>query len=231
MRIVVGHLFPDYLNIYADRGNMAVLARRAAWRGHELEVRPLGPGDLVQPGEHDLYYVGGGQDREQELIARALMAMGPALHEAIEGGAAIVQAGGAVVVRPEAKAFATELWARRRGVALPEAAEALRDAQFDCNRQRCWPKPGSPASLAAWWTRRVPKPADLERLCARASIVILKADVYPGPSCMGRTVLTTADFAKGGAAEVYGSPAGWRFVWSQPLRGDRPWSRDASEAG
>jgi lipid II isoglutaminyl synthase (glutamine-hydrolysing) len=88
MRIVVGHLFPDYLNIYADRGNMAVLARRAAWRGHELEVRPLGPGDFVQPGEHDLYYVGGGQDREQELIAPALAAMGPALRAAIAGGAA-----------------------------------------------------------------------------------------------------------------------------------------------
>jgi CobQ-like glutamine amidotransferase family enzyme len=88
MRIVVGHLFPDYLNIYADRGNMAVLAQRAAWRGHELEVRALGPGDGVRPGEHDLYYVGGGQDREQELIAPALAAMGPSLQEAIEGGAA-----------------------------------------------------------------------------------------------------------------------------------------------
>jgi lipid II isoglutaminyl synthase (glutamine-hydrolysing) len=88
MRIVVGHLFPDYLNIYADRGNMAVLAQRAAWRGHELEVRALGPGDGVRPGEHDLYYVGGGQDREQELIAPALAAMGPGLQEAIEGGAA-----------------------------------------------------------------------------------------------------------------------------------------------
>ena len=88
MRIVVGHLFADYLNIYADRGNMAVLSRRAAWRGHELEVRSLGPSDLVQPGEHDLYYVGGGQDREQELIAPALAAMGPALREAIAGGAA-----------------------------------------------------------------------------------------------------------------------------------------------
>jgi len=88
VRIVVGHLFPDYLNIYADRGNMAVLARRAAWRGHELEVRPLGPGEHVQPGEHDLYYVGGGQDREQELIAPALAAMGPALQEAVAGGAA-----------------------------------------------------------------------------------------------------------------------------------------------
>jgi CobQ-like glutamine amidotransferase family enzyme len=88
MRIVVGHLFPDYLNIYADRGNMAVLAQRAAWRGHELEVRALGPGDGVRPDEHDLYYVGGGQDREQELIAPALAAMGPSLQEAIEGGAA-----------------------------------------------------------------------------------------------------------------------------------------------
>ena len=38
VKIRVGHLYPDYLNIYADRGNMAVLARRAAWRGHELEV-------------------------------------------------------------------------------------------------------------------------------------------------------------------------------------------------
>jgi CobQ-like glutamine amidotransferase family enzyme len=88
LRIVVGHLFPDYLNIYADRGNMAVLAQRAAWRGHTLEVRALGPGDGVRPGEHDLYYVGGGQDREQELIAPALAAMGPALQEAVEGGAA-----------------------------------------------------------------------------------------------------------------------------------------------
>jgi CobQ-like glutamine amidotransferase family enzyme len=36
VKIVVGHLYPDYLNIYADRGNIAVLSRRAAWRGHEL---------------------------------------------------------------------------------------------------------------------------------------------------------------------------------------------------
>ena len=39
MRIRVGHLYPEYLNIYADRGNIAVLTRRAALRGHELEVR------------------------------------------------------------------------------------------------------------------------------------------------------------------------------------------------
>ena len=88
MKIVVGHLFPDYLNIYADRGNIAVLKRRAAWRGHQLEVRALEPGDELQAGEHDLYYIGGGQDREQELIAPALAAMGDALKAAVAGGAA-----------------------------------------------------------------------------------------------------------------------------------------------
>ena len=88
MKIVVGHLFPDYLNIYADRGNIAVLERRAAWRGHEVEVRPLGPGDELVPGEHHLYYVGGGQDREQKLIAAALAAMGGPLRKAVAGGAA-----------------------------------------------------------------------------------------------------------------------------------------------
>ena len=52
--IRVGHLYPDYLNIYADRGNIAVLTRRAAWRGHALEVTALGMGDRITPGEHDL---------------------------------------------------------------------------------------------------------------------------------------------------------------------------------
>ena len=86
-RLVVGHLFPDYLNIYADRGNIAVLARRAAWRGFELDVRAIGAGAVIEPGEHDLFYVGGGQDREQALIAPELAALGPALHEAFAAGA------------------------------------------------------------------------------------------------------------------------------------------------
>jgi len=88
VKIVVGHLFPDYLNIYADRGNMAVLARRAAWRGHELEVVAIGAGDDLRAA--DLYYIGGGQDREQELIAPALAAHGEALRAAAAAGAALL---------------------------------------------------------------------------------------------------------------------------------------------
>jgi CobQ-like glutamine amidotransferase family enzyme len=90
MKIRVGHLYPDYLNIYADRGNIAVLADRAARRGHELEVTAIGVGEGVHAGEIDLYYVGGGQDREQALIAPDIAAKGPALHDAVAGGAAFL---------------------------------------------------------------------------------------------------------------------------------------------
>jgi len=86
-RVLVGHLYPSYLNIYADRGNIAVLASRAAWRGVELDVVTIGPGDPT-PLEIDLFYVGGGQDREQALIAPDLSARGPAIADAVAGGAA-----------------------------------------------------------------------------------------------------------------------------------------------
>jgi len=87
----VAHLYPDYLNIYADRGNIAVLDRRASWRGFDLEVSAIGLGDEIVPGAHDLYYVGGGQDREQLLVAPDLVAKAEPLREAVvAGGAALL---------------------------------------------------------------------------------------------------------------------------------------------
>jgi lipid II isoglutaminyl synthase (glutamine-hydrolysing) len=90
MRIRVGHLYPEYLNIYADRGNIAVLARRAGWRGHELEVGAIGIGETLAPGAYDLLYVGGGQDREQALVATDIASKAEALQEAIADGAAVL---------------------------------------------------------------------------------------------------------------------------------------------
>jgi CobQ-like glutamine amidotransferase family enzyme len=90
MRLRVGHLYPDYLNIYADRGNIAVLTRRASLRGLDLEVAAIGPGDQVDPDGHDLLYVGGGQDREQALIAPDVAAKGPALRQAVADGVAVL---------------------------------------------------------------------------------------------------------------------------------------------
>ena len=90
MNIRVGHLYPDYLNIYADRGNIAVLARRAEWRGHRLEVEAVGMGEPLRPGAHDLLYIGGGQDREQLLVAEDVAAKAEELREAVAGGAAVL---------------------------------------------------------------------------------------------------------------------------------------------
>jgi CobQ-like glutamine amidotransferase family enzyme len=90
VRLTIGHLYPEYLNIYADRGNIAVLTARASWRGIDLDVRPISIGDPTAPGDIDLYYVGGGQDREQMLIAPDLAARRSELLGAVEAGAAVL---------------------------------------------------------------------------------------------------------------------------------------------
>ncbi len=90
MRIRVSHLYPDYLNIYADRGNIAVLLRRAALRGHDLDVTGIGVGDPMEPDAADLIYIGGGQDREQALIAPDLASRASTIAAAVESGAALL---------------------------------------------------------------------------------------------------------------------------------------------
>ena len=90
MIVRVGHLYPDYLNIYADRGNIAVLAERARLRGHALEVTAIGLGDRPRAGEVDLFYIGGGQDREQALVAGDLAGKAAELRSAVDDGAAFL---------------------------------------------------------------------------------------------------------------------------------------------
>ena len=90
MKLVVGHLYPEYLNIYADRGNMAVLAGRCASRGIGFEVWPVSLGDPLDPDAHDLLYIGGGQDREQSLVAPDVAGRAAAIESALAGGAALL---------------------------------------------------------------------------------------------------------------------------------------------
>ncbi len=90
MRVRLCHLYPREMNIYADRGNIAVLAQRLAWRGGALDVATAGPGEPVDDG-YDLYYLGGGQDRDQALVAEDLAGRkSDALHSAAADGAAIL---------------------------------------------------------------------------------------------------------------------------------------------
>ena len=83
-------LYPDLMNIYADRGNLLLLERRCEWRGIGFELSGAGLGDEVDPDDHDLFYLGGGQDRDQQLCAQDLATVKrDALHAAAERGRVI----------------------------------------------------------------------------------------------------------------------------------------------
>jgi CobQ-like glutamine amidotransferase family enzyme len=84
-------LYPDLMNIYADRGNMLLLERRCAWRGIGFEVTSASLGAAVDPDAHDLFYLGGGQDRDQALCALDLVERKrDALHAAVARGAVVL---------------------------------------------------------------------------------------------------------------------------------------------
>ena len=67
-------LYPEQMNIYADRGNMIFLRRRCEWRGIGFTQASAGPGEGFDPAEHDLIYIGGGQDRDQVIVAEDMLA-------------------------------------------------------------------------------------------------------------------------------------------------------------
>lgn len=62
-------LYPEQMNIYADRGNVIFLRQRCAWRGIGFSYATAGPGEGFDPDAHDLIYIGGGQDRDQLMVA------------------------------------------------------------------------------------------------------------------------------------------------------------------
>jgi lipid II isoglutaminyl synthase (glutamine-hydrolysing) len=90
-RLRVCALYPDLMNIYADRGNLIVLERRCAWRGIGFELSSSGLGEPLDAGAHDLFYLGGGQDRDQRLCADDLIeTKREGLHAAAARGAVVL---------------------------------------------------------------------------------------------------------------------------------------------
>ena len=83
------HLYPREMNIYADRGNIAVLTGRLRRRGLDLELHEGGPGEPVPGGGVDLVYLGGGQDRDQLTVAADLSATKAAELRALLGNGAV----------------------------------------------------------------------------------------------------------------------------------------------
>src|SRR6202047_5423539 len=91
MTLRVCALYPDLMNIYADRGNLLMLERRCAWRGIGFGLVSSGLGDALEPDAGDLFYIGGGQDRDQRLCADDLIATKrEALHAAAARNAVVL---------------------------------------------------------------------------------------------------------------------------------------------
>jgi len=84
------HLYPDHMNIYGDRGNISVLTKRLQWRGYSSKVTNIGVGDKYVPGDFDLCYLGGGQDKDQNIIALDLAKKSSALASAVDDGVAFL---------------------------------------------------------------------------------------------------------------------------------------------
>ena len=81
-------IYPDLLSTYGDRGNMLILARRAAMRGIPAETYEV-RSDQAMPTTADIYLIGGGEDGPQALAAQRLIADGN-LHRAVNQGAAVL---------------------------------------------------------------------------------------------------------------------------------------------
>jgi CobQ-like glutamine amidotransferase family enzyme len=91
MELRVLALYPDQMNIYADRGNILFLQRRCEWRGIDFSYAAAGPGESLDPLAHDLLYLGGGQDRDQRAVAADMVrTKRDALAGAVDGGAVLL---------------------------------------------------------------------------------------------------------------------------------------------
>ncbi len=86
----IAHLYAHFLNIYGDRGNILSLSQRARWRGIGVQVEAIGVGQEIDPERFDLYFIGGGQDKQQLVIAEDLLRHARSLQAAVDCGAVVL---------------------------------------------------------------------------------------------------------------------------------------------
>lgn len=84
LKISIAHLYPKLLNLYGDMGNVITLRQRCIWRGIEVEFEQINSGDKIK--EHDLYFIGGGQDKQQEEVQAELFSQKSELQAQMNDG-------------------------------------------------------------------------------------------------------------------------------------------------
>lgn len=88
MKLTIGYLYGDLMNIYGDTGNIIAMKKRAQWRDIEVVVRKISIGNSLKKGGYDIFFFGGGQDSQQELVAMDLIKSGKGklIKEEVEKG-------------------------------------------------------------------------------------------------------------------------------------------------
>ncbi|MDP9353393.1 MAG: glutamine amidotransferase [Chloroflexota bacterium] len=129
MKLTIGFLYGRLMNIYGDRGNVATLAQRARWRGIEVETVTINAGEPIDPELCDVYVFGGGQDKEQFVVADDLTSgNGERLAKAVEEGAAVLSVcGGYQLLGHYYKPHGHE---ELRGLGLIDAYTVAGDTRF-----------------------------------------------------------------------------------------------------
>ena len=85
LTISIAHLYPELLNLYGDLGNIITLKKRCQWRNIKVEITNINMGDKI--GKHDLFFIGGGQDKQQEDVAQELFSHKSELQSQRDDGA------------------------------------------------------------------------------------------------------------------------------------------------
>lgn len=84
------HLYPDLMDTYGDKGNIVTIVKRCEWRNIETKVSHVSLNDKLEPKKFDIYFFGGGQDRQQSIVSVDLKNKGELIKSAVENGAVML---------------------------------------------------------------------------------------------------------------------------------------------
>ncbi len=148
-----------------------------------------------------------------------------------EGGNAAIRVGdNAYVLRSKVRQYGFQQWTQHYG--LKALDETVRDQNYICKGYGCVPLPQNPVRIGFWFSNKPPKADRLTDLCHASDLVILRNPVGDWPvECAGVNHISAGDFRTLGALELTRTEKGWAIKASQPLRGQRYWSRPSEAEG
>lgn len=128
LKLSLAYLYPELLNIYGDYGNVLTIKNRCEWRDIEIEINKINIGDNIDPEKFDLYFIGGGQDKQQIDVSRELQLQKNALYDAMNSNAVLLGICGGYQLF--GKYYQPHTGSRLMGIGLLDAYTVAGDKRF-----------------------------------------------------------------------------------------------------